>query len=47
VVAGVARDVPLHLIFRGALHMLYAMLALAVLLLVFPQLATFLPQLIR
>ena len=47
VVAGVARDVPLHLIFRGALHMLYAMLALAVLLLVFPKLATFLPQLIR
>ena len=47
VVAGVARDVPLHLIFRGALHMPYAMLALAVLLLVFPKLATFLPQLIR
>jgi tripartite ATP-independent transporter DctM subunit len=47
VVAGVARDVPLHLIFRGALHMLYAMIALAVLLLVFPKLATFLPQLIR
>lgn len=47
VVAGVARDVPLHLIFRGALHMLYAMIALAVLLLVFPKLTTFLPQLIR
>ena len=47
VVAGVAQDVPMHLIFRGALHMLYAMLALAVLLLVFPKLATFLPQLIR
>jgi len=47
VVAGVARDVPLHLIFSGALHMLYAMIALAALLLIFPQLATFLPQLIR
>ncbi len=30
VVAGVAYDVPLHVIFKGTLHMLYAMIALAV-----------------
>jgi tripartite ATP-independent transporter DctM subunit len=47
VVAGVARDVPLHVIFQGCLHMLYAMIALAVLLMIFPKIATFLPQMIR
>lgn len=47
VVAGVARDVPLHIIFKGSLHMLYAMIALALLLIAFPQIALFLPQLIR
>lgn len=47
VVAGVARDVPLHIIFKGSLHMLYAMIALAVLLIIFPQIATFLPQMLR
>ena len=47
VVAGVARDVPLHVIFKGTLHMLYSMIALAALLLIFPQIALFLPQLIR
>ncbi len=47
VVAGVARDVPLHVIFKGSLHMLYAMIALAFLLLLFPKIVTFLPQLLR
>ena len=47
VVAGVARDVPLHIIFKGSLHMLYAMIALAVLLIIFPQIALFLPQLLK
>jgi len=47
VVAGVARDVPLHVIFKGTLHMLYAMIALAVLLMVFPEIATFLPKMLR
>ena len=47
VVAGVARDVPLHVIFKGTLHMLYAMIALAVLLMVFPKIATFLPQMLK
>ncbi len=47
VVAGVARDVPLHTIFKGTLHMLYALIALALLLIAFPKIALFLPQLIR
>ena len=47
VVAGVARDVPLHVIFKGTLHMLYALIALAVLLVIFPQIATFLPHMVR
>jgi TRAP-type C4-dicarboxylate transport system permease large subunit len=45
VVAGVARDVPLHVIFRGALHMLAAQLVTAILLIAFPQIALFLPRL--
>lgn len=47
VVAGVARDVPLHIIFKGSLHMLYAMIALAFLLILFPQIVTFLPQMLK
>jgi len=47
VVAGVARDVPLHVIFKGSLYMLYAMFALALLLIIFPQIATWLPHLMR
>jgi TRAP-type C4-dicarboxylate transport system permease large subunit len=47
VVAGVARDVPLHVVFKGSLHMLYAMIALALLLIIFPQIALFLPQVLR
>jgi tripartite ATP-independent transporter DctM subunit len=45
VVAGVARDVPLQVIFRGALHMLIALLLTAILLIAFPQIALFLPGL--
>ena len=47
VVAGVARDVPLQVIFRGALHMLAALLLTAILLIAFPQIALFLPGLMR
>jgi C4-dicarboxylate transporter DctM subunit len=43
VVAGVARDVPLQVIFKGALHMLIAQLVTALLLILFPQIALFLP----
>ncbi len=47
VVAGVARDVPLHVVFKGSLHMLYAMIALAILLIMFPKIALFLPHLLK
>ncbi len=45
VVSGVARDVPLHVIFRGALPLLLAIMLLALLLIPFPGIALFLPQL--
>jgi C4-dicarboxylate transporter DctM subunit len=47
VVAGVARDVPLHIIFKGATHLLMALLVTAILLILFPQIATFLPSLMK
>jgi tripartite ATP-independent transporter DctM subunit len=45
VVAGVAKDVPLQTIFRGATKLLYAQLAMALLLVLFPSLALWLPGL--
>jgi C4-dicarboxylate transporter, DctM subunit len=47
VVAGVARDVPLQTIFRGAMHMMIALLLTAILLISFPQIALFLPGLMK
>lgn len=47
VVAGVARDVPLHIIFKGTSYLLIALLATTVLLILFPQIATFLPSLMK
>lgn len=47
VVAGMARDVPLEKVFRGSLPFLLALVATAILLLVFPDIATFLPALIK
>jgi len=44
VVAGVARDVPLHTIFRGAVRLLAAQVVTAALLILFPQIALWLPQ---
>ena len=46
VVAGVAKDIPLHTIFRGALRMLLAQIILAILLIAFPQIALWLPRII-
>ncbi|NPU86029.1 MAG: TRAP transporter large permease [Syntrophaceae bacterium] len=43
VVAGVARDVPLHIIFQGAMKMLMAQMVTALLLIFIPQIALFLP----
>lgn len=45
VVSGVARDVPLHIIFRGAMPLLLAIMLLALLLIPFPEIALFLPRL--
>jgi tripartite ATP-independent transporter DctM subunit len=47
VVAGVARDVPLHVIFRGAVRLLAAQVVTAALLILFPQIALWLPQLMQ
>ena len=47
VVSGVARDVPLHVIFKGCVPFLIAMLILTFLLIPFPWIATFLPSLIK
>lgn len=46
VVGGVARDVPLHIIFRGTAHLLLAQLVTALLLILFPGIALYLPSLI-
>jgi tripartite ATP-independent transporter DctM subunit len=47
VVYGVAKDVPLEVIFRGVLPMLIALLICNLILLIFPQIALFLPSLMR
>jgi tripartite ATP-independent transporter DctM subunit len=47
VVYGVAEDVPLEVIFRGVLPMLLALLACNLIILLFPQIALFLPGLMR
>ena len=47
IVAGVARDVPLQVIFRGAMNMMIALLLTALLLIIFPQIALFLPGLMK
>ena len=47
VVYGVAKNVPLHTIFRGVAPMLLALVICNLLLLIFPQIALFLPGLIK
>lgn len=47
VTAGVAKDVPLTTIFRGVIPLWLAMIVCAVLLVAFPQIATFLPGLMK
>lgn len=47
VVYGVAKDVPLETIFKGVLPMLAALLICTILLILFPQIALFLPSLMR
>ncbi len=47
VIQGVARDVPLQVIFRGTWPFLIAVFTCSILLILFPQLATFLPQFLK
>jgi TRAP-type C4-dicarboxylate transport system permease large subunit len=47
VVYGVAKDVPLEAIFRGVFPMLIALLICNLILLLFPQIALYLPSLMR
>ena len=47
VVSGVARDIPLQVIFRGVIPLLIALVAGTLLMLPFPQIALFLPGLMR
>ena len=47
VVSGVARDVPLDVIFKGIVPFLIALIAATLLLIPFPQIATFLPGLMK
>jgi tripartite ATP-independent transporter DctM subunit len=46
VVSGIERDVPLQKIFRGAMPFLLAMVLSAILLMIFPQICTWLPGLV-
>ncbi len=44
VVSGMERDIPLHAIFKGAVPFVWALVFSAILLIMFPQIATFLPK---
>jgi C4-dicarboxylate transporter, DctM subunit len=46
VIKGIAPDIPLHSIFRGIFPFLGSLILLTILLMIFPQIATFLPNLI-
>ncbi|MBW1736614.1 MAG: TRAP transporter large permease subunit [Deltaproteobacteria bacterium] len=46
VIKGIAKDIPLQVIFRGILPFLLALIILTAVLTIFPQIATFLPSLI-
>jgi tripartite ATP-independent transporter DctM subunit len=46
VIKGIAPDIPLHIIFRGILPFLVALIVITGILVAFPQIATFLPSLI-
>jgi len=46
VIKGIAPDIPLHRIFRGILPFLVALVFITILLTIFPQIATFLPNLV-
>jgi len=47
VVSGVAKDVPLEVIFKGIVSLLLALIAAVILMVIFPQIALFLPSFMR
>jgi tripartite ATP-independent transporter DctM subunit len=47
VVSGVAKDIPLEVIFRGIVPLLLALIAAVILMVIFPQIALFLPSFMR
>ncbi|MDQ0338803.1 tripartite ATP-independent transporter DctM subunit [Caldalkalibacillus uzonensis] len=47
IISGVAKDVPIETIFRGAIPMLLAMIVCTLILAIFPDIVTFLPDLMR
>lgn len=47
VVSGVARDIPLHVIFKGVVPLLLALIVATLLMLPFPEIALFLPNMMR
>lgn len=47
VVSGVARDIPLHVIFKGVIPLLAALIVATLLMLPFPEIALFLPNMMR
>ena len=46
VIKGIAPEIPLHIIFRGIFPFLGALILLTLLLMIFPQIATYLPSLV-
>lgn len=44
VIKGVAKDIPLQTIFKGVMPMIYTMIVCIIILLIFPQIVTFLPS---
>jgi C4-dicarboxylate transporter, DctM subunit len=44
VISGIAKDVPMYTIFRGVMPFFFAMVICLILLIIFPQIALFLPQ---
>ncbi len=47
IISGVAKEVPIHKIFKGVLPMLFAMILCMVLVIIFPSIVTFLPDLMK
>ena len=45
VISGVAKDVPLHRVFQGVVPFIFALFAAVAVVIIFPQLALFLPGL--